>query len=972
MQNWLSVVSWTFLARSIGSWRNGATASPGSRVTPTRALCVASAALTAVLVSAISDAAIASKESTLAGGACDIRAWMTGLATTPGFRWSSCGTASAGVRAGVLVNEGGVAAIYATGCFTHALDEPVGSVVRWDGASWSTVGEPPEGRGQAIVAWQEDSTTMLAVAGMFGNPPVQSVHLYDGVSWNQLGDGPAGAFEGTLSSLARQMKDGTASLVVGGSFAGVGGVAAANIARWSNGAWSAMGSGVSGPVSALVAADLGGGPSIVAGGNFLKAGATTVNRIARWDEPLAQWIPLGGGANHAVQALAVLDEGDGPRLWAGGAFTTIGGVPASRLANWDGATWTAAMLPPGTTELGTVDDLGTTVIDGLPTLLVGDGSLRARNLGGWIVLGGISGGSNSGKLGGFAAATEFPDLIVVVGAFTFANGRYAPGAAQWDGAELQAMPSDLGGFAADAVVYDLLPRDLSPRAGDQAFELIIAGAFQRVGGVVSPAIARWTRAGFDPVGASSSWRPEGAAFEVTSWPDRAGVNLLAAGTFEPFESAANTAVGLARFDGVNWTPMAEVSHPPDRSPIVVTSCVFDDGSGPSLVVGGQFTSIDGVEASRIARFDGRSWHAMGSGFDDGVLALATFDDGGGPALYAGGFFTTAGGQSAPGIARWDGEVWSAVAAKNKSLAAVTGGSVWALRVHDDGSGPALYAAGLLGPNVDEGGWPGTGVHRWDGTAWSQVGGAVGGLIYSLEPWNDNGVQRLVAAGALQTQGQTPTISGAASWDGVSWSPVGSPSSAVSFGGTQSAGSWQAMAELPDGRLVGGGSFGYIGTAGTAPFLAAFGPAFTPFVYSSPKDTTVQEGNAATLEAQVGIWPSAAALELQWHRNGVPLVDGPEVIGAGELELTLLNVDHDDAGSYDLVAVGECGSETTLAAQLTVTCATDASLDGAVDGADLGLLLAAWGATDSPFDFNSDGAVDENDLAELLAEWGECG
>ncbi len=48
--------------------------------------------------------------------------------------------------------------------------------------------------------------------------------------------------------------------------------------------------------------------------------------------------------------------------------------------------------------------------------------------------------------------------------------------------------------------------------------------------------------------------------------------------------------------------------------------------------------------------------------------------------------------------------------------------------------------------------------------------------------------------------------------------------------------------------------------------------------------------------------------------------------------------------------------------------TDLNDDGVVNGADLGLLLSAWGEGKSPADFNLDGTVDGADLGILLAEW----
>jgi hypothetical protein len=47
---------------------------------------------------------------------------------------------------------------------------------------------------------------------------------------------------------------------------------------------------------------------------------------------------------------------------------------------------------------------------------------------------------------------------------------------------------------------------------------------------------------------------------------------------------------------------------------------------------------------------------------------------------------------------------------------------------------------------------------------------------------------------------------------------------------------------------------------------------------------------------------------------------------------------------------------------------DLNGDGIVDGADLGVLLAAWGAGPSAADLNEDGVVDGADLGILLAAW----
>jgi hypothetical protein len=48
-----------------------------------------------------------------------------------------------------------------------------------------------------------------------------------------------------------------------------------------------------------------------------------------------------------VNALIVFDDGTGPALYAGGAFTTAGGVSANRIAKWNGSTSTWSALGGG-------------------------------------------------------------------------------------------------------------------------------------------------------------------------------------------------------------------------------------------------------------------------------------------------------------------------------------------------------------------------------------------------------------------------------------------------------------------------------------------------------------------------------------------------------------------------------------------------------------------------------------------------
>jgi hypothetical protein len=165
--------------------------------------------------------------------------------------------------------------------------------------------------------------------------------------------------------------------------------------------------------------------------------------------------------------------------------------------------------------------------------------------------------------------------------------------------------------------------------------------------------------------------------------------------------------------------------------------VFDAGNGPALYAGGTFTTAGGVAANRIAKWNGSSWSALGSGITGNVYALTVFDAGSGPALYAGGHFGAAGGLAANYIAKWDGSSWSA-------LGSGMNGPVYALTVFDGGSGPALYAGGAF---TTAGGMAANSIAKWDGPGWSALGGGVSDYgVSSLAVYDDGGGPALYSGG----------------------------------------------------------------------------------------------------------------------------------------------------------------------------------------------------------------------------------
>ena len=126
-------------------------------------------------------------------------------------------------------------------------------------------------------------------------------------------------------------------LYAGGDFTTAGGVNANCIAKWNGSSWSPLGSGVGFPsgysdhpsVHALAVS----GSDLYAGGFFTTAGGVNANYIAKWNG--SSWAPLGSGMDHSVFSLAV----SGGDLYAGGVFATSGDVNTTGIAKWNGSSW---------------------------------------------------------------------------------------------------------------------------------------------------------------------------------------------------------------------------------------------------------------------------------------------------------------------------------------------------------------------------------------------------------------------------------------------------------------------------------------------------------------------------------------------------------------------------------------------------------------------------------------------------------
>jgi len=313
-------------------------------------------------------------------------------------------------------------------------------------------------------------------------------------------------------------------VVAGGSFTAAGGVAANRIARWNGAAWSALGSGINGPVYALTALPNG---DVIAGGQFTAAGGTGASYVARWNG--VSWSALGTGlgggpppfSQGIVRALMTLPNGD---VIAGGDFTTAGGASASRIARWNGASWSA---------LGTGVDGFLASIQALTTLPNGDliagglfataGGTSASCIARWdgVAWSPLGTGMNDSVL---ALLTLPNGDVLAAGSFTTAGGVSANGIARWDGASWSASGS---GMAALPGVFPLV----SALAIRPQGEVIAGGRFFSAGGAVSAFFARL-----------ATTCPATVAAVGTGCPSSGGNNTLVATTL-PWVDATFHATG---------------------------------------------------------------------------------------------------------------------------------------------------------------------------------------------------------------------------------------------------------------------------------------------------------------------------------------------------------------------------------------------------------------------------------------------
>ncbi len=229
--------------------------------------------------------------------------------------------------------------LYAGGDFDAAGGTAANNIAQWNGSSWSGLGgglTDPTGVKSTARSLVISRAGILYVGGYFnqaGGITANSIASWNGSSWTAFGNGTGvnvDGYPGDVGSLALS-KSGT--LYVGGGFHMNGGLYASAIAQWSGINWIALGTGAFDDVAGLAISS--GGTLYAAGGRSTSNSSS--NYTIQWNG--TGWSPLGSGTNSINGDGAFPLATSGNVLYAGGVFTTAGGVSANNIAQWDGTKW---------------------------------------------------------------------------------------------------------------------------------------------------------------------------------------------------------------------------------------------------------------------------------------------------------------------------------------------------------------------------------------------------------------------------------------------------------------------------------------------------------------------------------------------------------------------------------------------------------------------------------------------------------
>lgn len=214
----------------------------------------------------------------------------------------------------------------------------------------------------------------------------------------------------------------------------------------------------------------------------------------------------------------------------------------------------------------------------------------------------------------------------------------------------------IGSTGADTVVWSSVV--------DTAGNIWIVGQFSTIGGISAAGLAYYNLASGTWTAATSGWALTlGVANKLAIGPDN-----------QPYVTGTT---GVFRQSGGSWVSIGATNASNTLAGIA--------SFGGYLYAYGTFTSIGGVAANRIARYNGSTWQPLGSGMAAGGVYWVVQDPTNGNVIASGNNWGTVGGIQPPdSIAIWTGSAWLPFSA-NPPNTATHANDFYGVSVTDDGT-----------------------------------------------------------------------------------------------------------------------------------------------------------------------------------------------------------------------------------------------------------------------------------------------
>ena len=272
----------------------------------------------------------------------------------------------------------------------------------------------------------------------------------------------------------------------------------------------------------------------------------------------------------------------------------------------------------------------------------------------------------------------------------------------------------------------------------------LAGAFTTALGLPSTGIVKW-----DPVTEvlSTMGNIAGGAVQAFCLSVAANGDIYLGGNFTTVNSVANTAY-IAKWNGSAWTALATG----------LSSYVNDivQGIDGTIYVGGNFLNAGGDgDADYIAKWNGSAFVHVGAAAatNGSIQAMAVAPNGD---IYVTGGFTTIGGVSANHIARFDGTTWYPL---GTGLSGGGSGWGWGIAIKENGN---VY---ITGDFTSANGVTCNNIAVWNGSTFIPLGTGLNGVGYVV---SFDYAGNLYCGGVFTTAGGAALADRMAVWNGTTW------------------------------------------------------------------------------------------------------------------------------------------------------------------------------------------------------------